>query len=1270
MTIKNSFPGSIHNHSDFSNLRLRDCIIKIEDLINRAIELGHTGVAITEHESISSHIKAKKYYMKIKQEHPDFKLVLGNEIYLCRDGLNKENYVSGIDRFWHFILLAKDEIGHKQIREISSKAWLRSWKTGKMRRVPTYYQDLIDIIECNKGHVIGSSACLGGYLPRLILDNKLEEAYNWVKQMEQLFGKGNFFLELQPPEKKDNEQDMVNHALVKMSEELDIPFIVTTDSHYLNKEDRPIHKAYLNSQDGEREVDSFYATTYMMDTKELESHFESDIDLSLAYKNIQHIFDICEDYSLEKPLKIPRLIWKEFNPKTSIDSWYDKIPRLKTFAESDYEGDIKLAEAIVERLESDISLQNQETYDALNENLDMTWQSSIVNKTHWSAYFLNLQNIIQCCWDAGSLVGPSRGSGLGFILLYILGITQINPLWETTKTYSWRFLNPSRVSVLDVDIDIEGNKRDAVLQHLREVYGEDRVANVATFGTEGSKASILTAARGLGIDVDQAQYIASLIPADRGITRTLSQCYYGDEKEGFKPIATFVQEMNTHKELWEVAQKIEGVVCRLGSHAGGVIFVDEPFTESTALMRTPEGTIITAYELHDSEACSLIKYDLLSIEALDKIHVCLDLLAEADYIEKKDTLKETYENAIGIYKLERTASKMWKMIHKHKILSLFQMEKQSGIQGIALVKPTSVDDLAVLNAALRLMAQEKGSEAPLNKFARFKKDITQWYKEMDSYGLTKEEQEILKKELSISSGLCVLQEQFMRLVQIPECGGFSLEFADRLRKAIAKKNPQAYKELTQEYFEETKKKNLSKNLCNYVWNVLIAMNRGYGFNAAHTLAYSLIGLQEMNLAYKYPIIYWNTANLIVDSGGQGDSTDYTKIAQAVNRVRQEGIDVSLVDINHSNLNFTPDEKNNQIMFGLKALANVNDDFIEDIISNRPYVSILDFLNRIHPKRQAMLSLVKGGAFDQFCGRKEAMIQYLWLTCDKKQRITLQNMSGLIKYDLIPQDCELPKRIFEFNRYLKARCKVAVSSKEYKLDKRAVSFLLEIECEDIINFNNWTINIKQWEKIYQDYMDILRAWIARDKEKILDNLNTAIFMTDWNKYALGNLSSWEMEALCFYYHEHELAHVDMNKYGLVNFFSLSEIPVVETIYRKNIPIYKLYNICGTCIAKNKDKGIVYLLTTEGVVPIKFRKEYFSLFDQQISRKNLDGTKTIIERSWFNKGNKIIVHGMRRGNEFVSKKYKKSNCHQLYKIEEVYENGTLKLTSERKSGEVEE
>ena len=309
----------------------------------------------------------------------------------------------------------------------------------------------------------------------------------------------------------------------------------------------------------------------------------------------------------------------------------------------------------------------------------------------------------------------------------------------------------------------------------------------------------------MGIDNDIAAYLSAFVQADRGQQRSLAQIFYGDEENGFGPSTQFRIEMEeNYPEVWRVAQGIEGLINGCGVHAGGVIFVDEPFTESAALMRAPKGEIITQFDLHDAEDTGLIKYDILSVEALDKIHNCIDLICKYGYETEEPTLKETYEKIVGIYNLERDSQEMWSMCWDHRVMSLFQMEKQSGISGIAAMKPTSVDDLAILNSAIRLMATEKGGEMPVNKLARFKAHPTDWDYELKKYGLGGEAKEILEPVLNVSYGLCIAQEQFMQLVQLPELGGFDLTWADKLRKSIAKKNPAEYEKLTEEYFESIK----------------------------------------------------------------------------------------------------------------------------------------------------------------------------------------------------------------------------------------------------------------------------------------------------------------------------------------------------------------------------------------------------------------------------------------------------------------------------------
>ena len=1313
------YPGSLHNHTDYSNETLRDCINTVQSLMDLAVELGHECVAITDHETISSYIKAEKYYKKIKEKHPDFKLIRGNEIYLTRNGLTAKNFNKEKDRYFHFILLAKDLEGYKQICQLSTRAWQRSYMSRRQRRRPTYYQDLKDIVKPNQGHLIASSACLGSQLDKFLLrymDTEDEEyfktAKKWCLYIEDIFGHGNFYLELQPSNNK--EQIFVNNKLIQIANDLKIPYIITTDSHYGRPEDAPIHEAFLNAQEGDREVKSFYASTYMMKDEEVRDYLKylSDEEIEAAYEAIREIKDKCEDFSILKPLKIPSLPWRQFDEFTSeeITYYHKKMPAMGNFILSQYKADNVLIDALINGIKRHPDLQNDKAYKALNECLEMTWNSSQVNNAQWSAYFLNLQHIIDECWNAGTIVLPARGSGAGFVLLYALDIIQINCLREKTLMYPWRFLNPARVSVLDIDVDIEGVRRAQTLEHLRKVYGENRVSNVATFKTEKSKSAIQTAARGLGIDVDEASYISNLIPAERGQVYTLSQTYYGDEENGIAPNQSFINVVNKYPKLWEVAKKIEGLICGQGIHAGGVVFTDEDFTESSALMRAPDGTIITQFELHDLEDVSMIKMDLLSVEAADKIHTCLDLLVENGYVKKYPTLRETYENAIGVYKINRADEKMWNMVQNHEIVSLFQMEQQSGVRGIALTHPRTVDELAVLNSVIRLMATEKGAESPLDKYARFRNNPSDWDKEMIDMGLTEEERKIMHRELDISDGLSITQEQFMKLVQLPECGGWDLQFADKLRKSIAKKNPKEYDALTKQFFENVKEKGLSEKFCNYVWNIEIALSRGYGFNAAHTYSYSMIALQEMNLARFYPIIFWNTANLIVDSGGirteetdddeewievepeededededeeledweeeneitEGEvedkkkekqkNIDYGKVASAIGRFRSYGIKVSPPNINSSSYTFTPVVEKNEILYGLRGITRLSTSVIQEIINKRPFDSIEDFLERIKVNKPQMINLIKCGAFDELAQlpREEIMKDYIESIADRKQRLTLQNMAMLINYNLIPKEMEFCKKIFLFNKFLKTQ----KDGEKYKLNPPSINFISNNFSADYIE-NGTHIAINIWSNLYDKAMEPMRDYIKKHKDEMLKALNDALYDEMYNKYAVGSISHWEMESVSFYSHEHEL-QIAQDLYD--DFFKLPEEPEVDyTFVGKDggeIRVYKLRKIIGTVIDKSKIKNTITLLTPSGVVSVKIYKNQYALYDKQLSEKGADGHKHVLEKSWFSRGSLLMIQGIKRGQDFIPKKRKDSYYPIISKIIKAEDNGYLEFQMER-------
>lgn len=794
--------GELHVHTDRSNTRgFLDAINRVEDLIEYSHSLDHCGIAITDHDTIAVHMEAIEHMQglrkKDKEKWKDYKLILGNEIYLCSKlQIEEKQY-----KFYHFILLAKDAEGHRQIRELSTRAWTDNSFFHFKIRTPTYYEDLFEVIEQNRGHVVGSTACLGGKLAELILQAHNKDNGNpdftlcrkWLKRIDKCFGHGNFFLEMQPSDQPD--QIIVNKHILTLSKDLDIPYIITNDAHYLKKEDRSIHEAFLRSSDNadDREIAEFYQTAYIMSEAEIHSVMDGQMspqDVQKGINNTEIIFKMCEEYSLSHKLEIPYEPDNVDEPNMNLIKKYSEgIPLLNYFATSVHDSDRHLAREIIDKIESSQEeLANKRTYDEIQTCLNVIKVTSDKMETQWSAYLLQTRSFIDMIWESGSICGPARGSGGGFILLYILGIIQINPLREETPLYYWRFLHEYRASVLDVDMDCEGNKRDLIIQNLQKKYGGfRRVAKVQTLLTMKSKNALLAACRGLGVPPEEGQFLSSFIGAERGIQYTLKQTYYGDPDNNLKPNKEFVALVDDkYKEVWEVAQKIEGLVSGVGQHAGGVILSPSDMVNYTALMRSSSGDVITQFDLHKAEDAGLIKWDVLAIDACQKIHTCLDLLLEDGRIEWQGSLKATYEKYLGAYNIERENPEIWDMICQHKIMSLFQMEKQTGWQCIELGQPRSLREMAALNSVMRLMPPNPEDETPLERYSRFNKDITLWYKEMDEYGLTKKEQEVVKKYALSSHGLLPNQEDFMKIVQDPEIGGFDLLYADKLRKSIAK----------------------------------------------------------------------------------------------------------------------------------------------------------------------------------------------------------------------------------------------------------------------------------------------------------------------------------------------------------------------------------------------------------------------------------------------------------------------------------------------------
>ena len=1288
---------NIHNHTMYSNIRLLDCINRPTNLIDKAIEMGLSGIAITDHECLSAHMEVNQYAKKIREKHPDFTIVLGNEVYLV------DKREPGI-KYNHFILAAKDAIGHKALRELSSIAWYNAYVDRGMERVPITKEELATVMTKYKGHVVATTACMGGELSTAAYNMTLAENVNdtasarvfydqicnFIGYCKSVFG-DDFYIECAPSTADD--QCVTNRKLYRIAMAYDIPIVVGTDSHYLTKEDRYVHKSYLNSKGGEREVDSFYEFAHLMTYDEvfelLERCYGDKNIAMMILENSRKLGEKFTYYSLERKQMIPKVEVEHYEP----GDW-SRVPGLIM---DNFDFRWKLIQQLI------CSDEPQERY-WVQECLKSLWDKGLQDKhEYWDrleteadvikdigeklddclfAYFNTFKHYIDLFWECGSIVGPGRGSATGFLSNYLLGITQLDPIrWDLPY---WRFLNKERAELPDIDIDLAPSKRPAIFEAIRKERGELGLVQVATFGTEGTKSAILTACRGYrsedypdGIDVDQAQYMSSLIPQERGFLWSINDVVYGNEEKDRKPVAPFIREVNNYPGLLDIIMSIEGMVNKRSSHASGVIlYGDDPF-ETAAFMRTPSGDLITCYDLHKAEAAGDTKYDFLVTEISDKIIKCFELLVADNVIEDLG-LRNLYNKYIHPEVMDTTDERIWDHLAAGDVLDVFQFSTGVGLGIAKKLKPRNPMEMTAANAMMRLMS-EKDKESQQDRYARIQKaGLGVFDAEMRQAGLDDRMIELMHKHCDQYWGCCAIQEQMMMLLM--DVAGFTLGEANNARKIVGKKQMSKIPELRDQVYNKFDR----VQSANYFWENAIAPQLGYAFSLNHSLPYSFVGMQSIYFVVNFNPIYWNTACLIVNSGATdeeaGGQTDYGKIAKAIGDITNAGIKVSLANINKSSFGFAPDVENNQILFGLKGMLNVGDDVVAAIIANRPYASPKDFLQRVKPSKQAMISLIKGGAFDDMEDRKFVMAWYLWETCDKKSRITLQNMGGLIKHGLLPEKTEeqiMARRVYEFNRYLKAITKADPYAYKdmYSLDPRAIEFLYEIDCEHLTTTDNIShfIRVKDWDNVYQKYMDIFRKWIASDKETILNALNKEIFMEDWNKYAKGNPSSWEMEVLCFYYHEHELAHINKDKYGFVDFHKLPEDPVIEKTFTKggkDIHIFHLNRICGTCIAKNKTKSTVTLLTTSGVVNVKFRKEYFAMFDKQISERGADGVKHVVEKSWFNRGNMIVVTGIRSGDDFISKKYASTGGHQLYKIDEILPNGDLVLKDSRYQGGEEE
>lgn len=813
-----------------------DCINRPKALIDKAIELGLGGIAITDHECLAAHVEVNQYAEKLKETNPEFKIALGNEIYLTDDRSMGQKY-------YHFILIAKDAIGHRALRELSSTAWYGSYSDRGMERVPLLKSELKDIMSRYKGHVIATTACMGGELSTLALEKyNLEIVGQSSQHIAQkmldfsLFCKDifndDFYIECAPSRFED--QIAVNKTLMRFAKAVGIKMVVGTDAHYLTAADRPIHKAYLNSKEGDREVDDFYEFSHLMTSDEI---FEllglcyDKEDIENILNNTVEIQNKISHYSLFHKQSISEVEVKDY-PKFELTDERKKCPTLKSMFMSDNIQERYWVNQCFEALENKgINWKNNFEYvERLEEEADTKRTIGEKLETNMFAYPNTLQHYIDLFWECGSMVGAGRGSSCSGLNHYLLGITQLDPIkWNLPW---FRYMNKERVELGDIDLDLCPSKRPVIIEKIKEErkplfnkntpqWAKDNLGCtlIATFGTEKTKSAIQTACRGYrtdefpdGIDVDQAQYMSSLVPEERGFLWTINDVVYGNEEKGRKPVATFLNEVNRYPGLLEIIQYIEGLVNKRSSHASGVILFDNDPFEFSAFMKTPKGEIITQYDLHNAEYMGLTKYDFLVTDVQDKLVSAIELMQKDNVIESDLTLREVYNKYFHPEVIPLDDQRIWDALSDGTVINTFQFDSLEGSKTAKKIRPQNILEMSTANGLMRLMGEED-EERPIEKYVRQKNDINIWYREMAREGLTSEEQEAIKPYFASDYGVPPDQESLMLMLMDKDICGFTLSEANAARKIVGKKQMNKIPELHQKVLDDA----MSPALGKYIW---------------------------------------------------------------------------------------------------------------------------------------------------------------------------------------------------------------------------------------------------------------------------------------------------------------------------------------------------------------------------------------------------------------------------------------------------------------------
>ncbi|MBI5139661.1 DNA polymerase III subunit alpha [Candidatus Nomurabacteria bacterium] len=904
----------LHTHSHYS---LLDGLSKLEDLVDLAKKFKMPALAITDHGNMYGAIE---FYKLAKKE--GIKPIIGVEAYMTA-GSRKDRTAEagGTKRYYHLTLLAKNLEGYKNLMKLVTISNLEGY----------YYKPRMDkeILRKYSSGLIALSGCLGGELSQTVMKGDLEKADTLVREYQDIFGKENYFIEIQcHPSVEDDKK--VREALIKLAKKHNIDVVATQDSHYPCTDDHEAHHTLLqiNTQGDSKEGSKFEFSNDDFSFMSTEKALEVFKEIPEAVENTMKVANMC---NLE--LELGKWVFPNF-----------EIEKGKTY-------DGKLRELVYAGFER---LGLKET-PIIKERVE--YELKVIFDKGYSPYFLVVGDLLKYAKEHGILT-TIRGSVAGSMATYLLGITNVNPI--DYKIPFERFLNPFRPSAPDIDMDFADNRRDEMLEYVKHKYGENKVAQIGTFGTMMARGAVRDVARALGYPYGIGDRISKMIPmGSQGMPMTIDYAM-----ELVPELAEAYKRESDTKKIIDLAKKLEGCVRHISVHAAGVVIAPKELSEYMPLQLDPKGgKIITQYDMYSAEEAGLLKFDFLGIRNLS-------ILADSVNLVKK-----FYDVNIDIENIPLDDKKTFELLAKGQTEGLFQLNGSGMTRYLKELKPTSIHDINAMVALYRPGPMES---------------IPEYIKRKHNPSLVKYMDPRMKKYLSESYGLIVYQDDL--LLSAIELAGYNWEEADKFRKAVGKKIPAEMAAQREKFTEGIIKNGQTNEFAEKMWK-LFEPFQAYGFGKAHAASYGKVAYQTAYMKANYPVEYM-AAILTAESG------DVDKISEIIKECKNMKIPVLPPNINESfgvftclsektGINVNKENKSAKIRFGLYTIKNLGTDIANAIIDERKkqghFKSITDFLERIKHKnlnKKSMEALIKSGTMDEWGDRG----------------VLLANLEGMLLYN--------------------------------------------------------------------------------------------------------------------------------------------------------------------------------------------------------------------------------------------------------------------------------